>query len=78
MTTIAADQLRQFVEQIERLEEEKTELAAQIRDIYLHAKSSGFDAKALRQIIRIRKMDQHEVDELDSLVDLYKQALGML
>lgn len=78
MSEIATDQLQQFVSQIERLEEEKVELAAHLREIYLHAKSAGFDVKALRQIIRIRKMDQHELDEQETLVTLYRQALGML
>ena len=74
---IAADRLRSLVERIERLEEERKALAGDIKDIYDEAKSAGFDVKVLRQIIRIRKQDQAEVEEQESLLDLYKRALGM-
>lgn len=74
---LAGDQLRQFIERIERLEEEKSGLAADVRDLYNQAKSTGFDPKVMRQIIRVRKMDQHQVDEEENLLHLYKQALGM-
>ncbi len=74
---IAADRLRSLVERIERLEEERKALAGDIKDIYAEAKSAGFDVKVLRQIIRIRKQDQAEVEEQESLLDLYKRALGM-
>lgn len=76
--TIVADQLRQFIEKIERLEEEKSGLAADVRDLYNQAKSTGFDPKVMRQIIRIRKMERHQVDEEENLLHLYKQALGIL
>jgi uncharacterized protein (UPF0335 family) len=74
---IAADRLRSLVERIERLEEERRALAGDIKDIYGEAKSAGFDVKVLRQIIRLRKQDQAEVEEQESLLDLYKRALGM-
>ncbi|NGZ29436.1 MAG: DUF2312 domain-containing protein [Magnetococcales bacterium] len=74
---LAGDQLRQFIERIERLEEEKAGLAADVRDLYNQAKSTGFDPKVMRQVIRIRKMEQHQVDEEENLLHLYKQALGM-
>lgn len=75
---IAAEQLRQFIERVERLEEEKAALMQDIRDVFAEAKSSGFDPKVMRQIIRIRKMEESERDEQETLLDLYKQALGML
>jgi uncharacterized protein (UPF0335 family) len=74
---IAADRLRSLVERIERLEEERRALAGDIKDIYAEAKSAGFDVKVLRQIIRLRRQDQAEVEEQESLLDLYKRALGM-
>jgi uncharacterized protein (UPF0335 family) len=74
---IAADRLRSLVERIERLEEERRALAGDIKDIYAEAKSAGFDVKALRQIIRLRRQDPAEVEEQESLLDLYKRALGM-
>jgi uncharacterized protein (UPF0335 family) len=74
---IAADRLRSLVERIERLEEERKALAGDIRDIYAEAKAAGFDVKVLRQVIRLRRQDQAEVQEQESLLDLYKRALGM-
>ena len=74
---VAADRLRAFVERIERLEEEKAGLAGDIRDVYAEAKSNGFDPKILRQIVRLRKMDRHDYQEQEALLDLYKAALGM-
>jgi uncharacterized protein (UPF0335 family) len=75
---IAGEQLRSFIERIERLEEEKRALADDIKDVYAEAKGSGFDTKIMRQIIRIRRMDKDDVDEQETLLDLYKRALGML
>lgn len=75
---IARDRLRSFVERIERLEEEKATLAGDIREIYAEAKGVGFDAKTLRQIVRLRKLDSAERQEQEALLDLYKDALGML
>lgn len=79
VTTIARDQLKAIVERVERLEEEeKAALAGDIRDIYAEAKGSGFDTKALRQVIRLRKQDASEREEADALLDLYLNALGMI
>ncbi len=71
-------QLRQFVEQIERLEEDKRGLAGDIRDKYLEAKAIGFDVKALRQIVRLRKKSAEERSEEESILEVYMHALGML
>lgn len=71
------DRLRSFVERIERLEEEKAALAADIREIYAEAKSVGFDTKIMRQVIKIRQMDQADREEQESLLDTYMAALGM-
>ena len=74
---IAVERLRSFVERIERLEEEKAALAADIREVYAEAKSTGFDVKTMRQVIRLRKMDRDDRQEQEHLLDLYKQALGL-
>lgn len=75
---VAADRLRSLIERIERLEEEKRGLAADVKDVYAEAKSAGFDTKIMRQIVRLRKMEDHDRKEQDELLDLYRQALGML
>jgi len=75
---IAGERLRSFIERIERLEEEKRTLADDIKEVYAEAKGSGFDTKIMRQIIRIRRMDKDDVDEQETLLDIYKRALGML
>jgi uncharacterized protein (UPF0335 family) len=74
---IAADRLRSVVERIERLEEERKALAGDIKDIYAEAKSAGFDVKVIRQIISLRKKEPAEVEEQETLLDLYRRALGM-
>ena len=74
---IAADRLRQFIERIERLEEEKAAMAADVREVYAEAKSVGFDPKVMRQIVKLRKMDSADQQELEALIDTYKHALGM-
>ena len=74
---IAADRLRSVIERIERLEEERKALASDIKDVYSEAKSAGFDVKVIRQIIRIRKQEPAEVEEQESLLDVYRRALGM-
>ena len=74
---IAADALRQCIERIERLEQEKKALSEDVRDIYAQAKSQGFDPKILRQIIRLRKLDRTEREEAEQLLDLYLTAIGM-
>ena len=77
-TTVAADQLRTIVERIERLEEEKKEVAEQIKEVYAEAKANGFDAKTLRRIVSLRKKPNEEREEEEALLDLYLNALGML
>ncbi len=74
---IAADRLRSFVERIERLEEEKAALGADVREVYSEAKSVGFDSKIIRQVVRLRKLDGSDRREQEELLDLYKTALGM-
>ena len=74
---VAQDQLRAFVERIERLEEEKQAIADDIKEVYAEAKGNGFDTKVLRQVIRLRKMDRAERLEQEALLDLYLHALGM-
>jgi len=76
MTEAAREKLRQTVARIERLEEEKKEVAEQIKEVYGEAKSMGFDVKALRQIVRIRKIDAQEREEQEMILDLYLGALG--
>lgn len=73
----SADRLRSIVERIERLEEEKTALGADVRDVYSEAKGAGFDTKVLRQIIRLRKMDQADRREQEEILDVYKRALDL-
>jgi len=75
---IAADRLKSFIERIERLEEEKRALGEDIKEVYAEAKGTGFEPKIMRQILKIRKMDKDEHDEQESLLDIYKRALGML
>lgn len=74
---IAADHLRSFIERIERLEEEKAGIGADIKDVYAEAKSHGFDVKTVRQVIRLRKMEDADRDEQEELLELYKRAIGM-
>ncbi len=74
---IAADRLRSIIERVERLEEEKKALSSDIKDILAEAKSAGFEVKVIRQIIRQRKQEPAEVEEQDTLLDLYRRALGM-
>ncbi len=76
-TGVAAAELKQFVERIERLEEEKKAISDDIRDVYAELKGRGFDTKAIRQIIKIRKQDHAERKELEAILDLYMQALNM-
>jgi uncharacterized protein (UPF0335 family) len=74
---IAADRLRAFVERIERLEEEKAALVADIREIYSEAKGVGYDTKIMRQIVRLRKMDSQDRQEQEAILDLYRRALDL-
>lgn len=77
-TAVAAGQLKSVVERIERLEEEKKEVAEQIKEVYAEAKANGFDTKTLRKIVTLRKKDAEERQEEEALLDLYMSALGML
>ncbi|MEW5424635.1 DUF2312 domain-containing protein [Amorphus sp. 3PC139-8] len=74
---VAADQLRAFVERIEKLEEEKQAIADDVKDVYAEAKANGYDTKILRQVVRLRKQDKAEREEQEALLDLYMHALGM-
>lgn len=76
--TVAADQLRALIERIERLEEEKRNITDDIKDIYAEAKGNGFDVKALRTIVKMRKQDPNERAEAETILETYMQALGML
>ena len=75
---VSGDQLRSFIERIERLEEEKKALADDIKDVYAEAKGNGYDAKAMRTIVRLRKQEPHEREEQEQILDSYLSALGML
>ncbi|MCD7060513.1 DUF2312 domain-containing protein [Pelagibacterium xiamenense] len=75
---IARDQLRAFIERIERLEEEKKAIQDDIKEVYAEAKGNGFDTKVMRQIVRIRKQDRNERAEQEAILDLYMHALGMV
>ena len=75
---IAGERLKSFIECVERLEEEKRALAEDIKEVYAEAKGVGFDVKIMRQIVKIRKMDQDDLDEQETLLDVYKRALGMI
>lgn len=74
---IAGARLRSIIERVERLEEEKKALAADIRDIFLEAKSAGFDVKVIRQLIRLRRLEPADVEEQETLLDVYRRAIGM-
>ena len=74
---IAGKRLKSFIERVERLEQEKSELADDIKDIYAEAKGVGFDTKTIRKIIRLRKMDSEKRREEDELLELYKAAIGL-
>ena len=77
-TRFAKDHLKAFIERIERLEEEKKAIADDIRDVYGEAKANGFDVKALRTIVRLRKQDADERREQETILETYMHALGML
>lgn len=74
---VAAEQLRLFIERIERLESEKKGIGDDVKDVYLEAKANGYDVKTMRSIIRLRKMDKNSRMEADALLETYKSALGM-
>ena len=77
-TRFAKDHLKAFIERIEKLEEEKKAIADDIKDVYGEAKANGFDTKALRTVVRLRKMDANERQEQDAILETYLHALGML
>jgi uncharacterized protein (UPF0335 family) len=77
-TKFAKDQLKTIIERIERLEEEKKTISDDIRDVYAESKGNGFDVKALRTIVRLRKQDANERAEQETILETYMQALGML
>jgi len=74
----SAEQLKAIIERVERLEEEKANIATDIREVYAEAKANGFDTKALRQVVKLRKLDARERDEQEYMLDTYKMALGMI
>ena len=73
----AKDQLKSLIERIERLEEEKAALTADIREVYSEAKGNGFDSKIMRQVVRLRRLDRADRQEQEAILDLYLGALGM-
>lgn len=75
--TVAAGQLRSFIERVERLLEEKQAIADDVKEVYAEMKGTGFDTKAVRAIVRLRAMDQAKRQEREAVIDLYKSALGM-
>jgi uncharacterized protein (UPF0335 family) len=74
---VAADQLRLFIERVERLEEEKKGIADDIKDVFSEAKGQGYDTKIMRQIVRLRKMEAHDRQEMEAILETYKAALGL-
>jgi uncharacterized protein (UPF0335 family) len=74
----AKEHLRSFIDRIERLEEERSALTADIREVYSEAKGQGFDTKIMRQIVRLRKMDKADFQEHEALLDVYKRAMNMV
>ncbi|WP_027579725.1 DUF2312 domain-containing protein [Bradyrhizobium sp. Ai1a-2] len=77
-TRFAKDQLKSIIERIERLEEEKKAISDDIRDVYAESKGNGYDVKALRTIVRLRKQDPNERQEQETIIETYMQALGMI
>ncbi len=75
---VAVDQLKSIIGRVEKLEEEKRAIADDIKDVFAEAKGNGFDVKAIRQIIKLRKMDAQEREEEETVLDTYMRALGML
>ncbi len=74
---VAADQLRLFIERIERLEEEKKGIADDVKDVYAEAKANGYDTKTMRKIVALRRLEKHARDEADALMETYRTALGL-
>jgi uncharacterized protein (UPF0335 family) len=78
MQNVGLENLRQFIERIERLEDEKKSISSDIKEVYAEAKSNGFDNKIMKKVIALRKMDKTEMEEQEELLKIYKEALGML
>ncbi len=74
---VEVPKLRSYIERVERLEEDKAGVASDIKDVFAEAKSNGFDVKAMRQVLKLRKMKANERTEAEYMLDLYKRALGM-
>ncbi|WP_264873651.1 DUF2312 domain-containing protein, partial [Saccharibacter floricola] len=74
---IAADRLRSIIERVERLEEERKALGSDIRDLFTEAKSAGFDVKVVKELLKLRKQEPAEVEEQETMLDIYRKALGM-
>lgn len=74
---IAAEQLQSLIMRVERLEEDKANILGDIREVYAEAKNQGFDPKIMREIVRLRKLEEHDYREQEEILDLYKRALGM-
>jgi uncharacterized protein (UPF0335 family) len=74
---IAADQLKNYIERIEKLEEEKAEIASFIKDVFAEIKANGYDAKAIKEILKLRKLEPQVREEQEYMIDIYKKALGM-
>lgn len=74
---VTGAELRQFIERVERLEEEKKEVSEQIKEVFAEMKGRGFDVKAIRQILRERKQDPNDIAEQEAIIDMYKAAIGM-
>lgn len=77
LQTVAGEQLRSFIERVERLEEEKKTISDDIKEVYAEAKGTGFDTKAIKQIIKLRKKDKSEREHEESILDLYMSSIGM-
>jgi uncharacterized protein (UPF0335 family) len=77
MDTAAAEQLRSYVERIERLEEEKANIASDIKEVYSEAKSMGYDVKSIRKVVSLRKKKPHELEEEEQILTLYRMAVGI-
>jgi uncharacterized protein (UPF0335 family) len=76
-TGFAKEQLKSFIDRIERLEEERAALSADIKEVYSEAKGTGFDTKIMRQIVRLRKLDKADYQEQEALLEMYKRAMDM-
>ena len=74
---VTADELRKFIERIERLDAEKKDLAEQQKEVMAEAKGRGYDTKVMRKLINLRKRDQNDIDEEEAVLEMYKEALGM-